>query len=103
MKSQLHKITCPDRLDDLKTIIVNERKTNLTRASYELYGITFVSNRAEADRVEYAPTSADFSPMSTKARVAGYLKVYDMVAEFRGAWKSDDEAKVVGYDNYPEA
>jgi hypothetical protein len=41
--------------------------------------------------------------MSTKARVAGYLKVYDMVAEFRGAWKSDDEAKVVGYDNYPEA
>ena len=103
MKSQLHKITCPERLDDLKTIIVNERKKNLTRASYELYGITFVSDRAETDRLEYAPTSADFSPMSTKSRVAGYLKVYDMVAEFRGAWKSDDEAKVIAYELQPNA
>jgi len=103
MKSHPYKITCPDRLDTLKFIIINQRKKNKTRASYELYGIACVNGYTELDRVVYASTSADFSPMSTKAAIACYLQVYDMVAEFRGAWKSDDVAKVVAYDKYPEA
>ena len=103
MKNHPHKINCPDRLDTLKFIIINQRKKNKTRASYELYGIACNNGSTEVDRIEYAPTSADFSFVSTKAAIACYLEVYDTVAEFRGAWKSDDVAKVVAYDKYPEA
>ena len=103
MKPKLIQITDAERVKTAKADIVQQRKKNQTRASYELYGILHSSNRLVVERVEHAPTSADFAPMAAKSRIAGYLKVYDMVAEFRGAWKSDDKAKVVAYELQPTA
>ena len=88
------------RIDVIKSVILERRRLARYCATYELYGI-LTENDADdvkAERIELAPTAADFAPMSTKSRIAGYLKVYDMVAEFRGGWKSDDLAKVVAYE-----
>jgi hypothetical protein len=103
MNPKLIQITDAERVETAKAVIVQQRKKNQTRASYELYGILYSSNRLVVERVNYAPVAADFAAVVTKANIVGYLKVYDMVAEFRGAWKSDDEAKVVAYELQPTA
>ena len=91
------------RIDTIKSVILEQRSKAKARASYELYGVLYGEDDVKVERVEHAPTSADFAPMATKSRIAGYLNVYDMVAEFRGAWKSDAEAKVVAYELQPIA
>ena len=92
------KITETVRLDTVKSVIVEHRAKAGATASYELCGLIYQNNRLQVERLEHAPTSADFAPMATKSRIAAYLKVYDIVAEFRGAWKTDEEAKVVAYE-----
>ena len=91
------------RIDTIKSVIVEHRSKAKACASYELYGVLYGEDDVKVERVEHAPTSADFAPMATKSRIAGYLKVYEMVAEFRGAWKSDAEAKVIAYELQPSA
>ena len=93
-------IACPDRLSALKDIIMSYRKENGWKASYEMYGIRYGrgSVKMKVICLETAPTAADFAPLANKARIAQALEQFDIVAEFRGAWKSDDKAKVVGYE-----
>lgn len=88
------------RIDVIKSVILERRRLARYCASYELYGILIdnEANDVKAERIEHAPTAADFAPMTIKKRIAGYLNIYDMVVEFRGAWKSDAEAKVVAYE-----
>lgn len=103
MKPKLIKITDAERIETAKAVIIDQRKNKPAKASYELYGILYSNNRLVVERVNHAPVSADFAAIATKASITGYLKVYDMVAEFRGAWKSDEEATVVAYELQPNA
>ena len=50
-------------------------------------------------RIDHAPTSADFAPMIKKGRIAAFLHENDYIVEFRGAWKSEIEGKVVAYES----
>jgi hypothetical protein len=85
------------RIEACKELILNHRAKAGARASYELYGILF-GKKVELDRIDHAPTSADFSGMIGKKRIASLFKAYDMVVEFRSAWKTDDQAKVVAWE-----
>jgi len=93
-------ITDQSRIDALKDIISSYRKENGWKSAYELYGIRFGRGAVKTKVVclDSAPTSGDFAPMIKKTRIASSLEQFDIVAEFRGAWKSDDKAKVVGYE-----
>jgi hypothetical protein len=90
-------ITDPVRLEAAKELITEHRAKAGARATYELYGILF-GNKVELDRVDHAPTSADFAGMIGKKRIASLFTAYDMVVEFRGAWKSESEGKVVAWE-----
>jgi hypothetical protein len=93
-------ITDASRIDALKDIISSYRKENGWKSAYELYGIRFGRGAVKTKVVclDSAPTSGDFAPMIKKTRIASSLEQFDIVAEFRGAWKTDDKAKVVGYE-----
>lgn len=93
------KITEADRLDTAKSIILEHRAKAGVRASYELYGIDYGNNRLRVTRLDHAPTAADFAPMIAKKRIAAYVDRHNMVVEFRGAWKSEAEGKVVAYES----
>ena len=97
----IHKpvsIDNPVRLEAAKELIIKHRAKAGAKASYELYGILF-GLRVQLDRIDHAPVAADFSGMIGKKRIASLFTAYDMVVEFRGAWKSDAEAKVVAYES----
>lgn len=85
------------RLEACKELIIKHRAKAGARASYELYGILF-GKKVELDRIDHAPTSADFAGMIGKKRIASLFTAYDMVVEFRSAWKTDDQAKVVAWE-----
>jgi hypothetical protein len=85
------------RLEACKELILKHRAKAGAKASYELYGILF-GRKMEIDRVDHAPTSGDFAPLIGKKRIASLFTAYDMVVEFRSAWKTDDQAKVVAWE-----
>jgi len=85
------------RLEACKELILKHRATAGAKASYELYGILF-GRKMELDRIDHAPTSGDFAPLIGKKRIASLFTAYDMVVEFRSAWKTDAEAKVVAWE-----
>jgi hypothetical protein len=85
------------RLQACKELIIEHRKQAGARATYELYGILF-GRKVELDRIDHAPTSGDFAPLIGKKRIASLFTAYDMVVEFRGNWKTDDQAKVVAWE-----
>jgi hypothetical protein len=85
------------RLEACKELILEHRAKAGAKATYELYGILF-GRKVELDRVDHAPTSADFAGMIGKKRIASLFTAYDMVVEFRGNWKTDAEAKVVAWE-----
>ena len=85
------------RLEACKEIILKHRATAGAKASYELYGILF-GRKMEVDRIDHAPTSGDCAPLIGKKRIASLFTAYDMVVEFRSAWKTDDQAKVVAWE-----
>ena len=85
------------RLQACKELIIEHRKKAGARATYELYGILF-GRKMTLDRVDHAPTSADFAGMIGKKRIASLFTAYDMVVEFRGNWKTDAEAKVIAWE-----
>ena len=91
------RIDNPVRLEAAKELIIKHRAKAGAKASYELYGILF-GLRVQLDRVDHAPVAADFSGMIGKKRIASLFTAYDMVVEFRGAWKTDDQAKVVAWE-----
>jgi hypothetical protein len=95
--SKPKNIDNPIRLEACKELIIKHRAKAGARASYELYGILF-GLKVELDRIDHAPTSADFSGMIGKKRIASLFTAYDMVVEFRSAWKTDDQAKVVAWE-----
>jgi hypothetical protein len=97
------KISEADRLETAKSVIVEHRAKAGARASYELFGIDYNDNRLRVTRIDHAPTSADFSPMIAKKRIAQLVDRHAMVVEFRGAWKSDTEGKVVAYESTQQA
>ncbi len=97
------KISEPERLQTAKDIIVEHRAKAGARASYELYGLDYGSGRVRVTRIDHAPTSADFGPMIAKKRIAILIDRHNMVVEFRGAWKSDTEGKVVAYESEHQA
>ena len=92
-----------DRLETAKSVILEHRLKAGARASYELYGIEYGNNRLRVTRLDHAPTSADFAPMIAKKRIAQHVDRYSMVVEFRGAWKSETEGKVVAYESTQQA
>ena len=67
MKPKLIQITDGERVQTAKAVIIDQRKKNQTRASYELYGILYSNNRLVVERVNYAPVAADFAAVVTKA------------------------------------
>ena len=85
------------RLEACKELIMKHRATSGAKGAYELYGILF-GRKMEVDRVDHAPTSGDFSGLIGKKRIASLFTAYDMVVEFRGAWKTDDQAKVIAWE-----
>ena len=87
----------PVRLEAAKELIIKHRAKAGAKASYELYGILF-GLRVQLDRIDHAPVAADFSGMIGKKRIASLFTAYDMVVEFRGAWKTEDQAKVVAWE-----
>ena len=93
------KITKADRLQTAKDTIVEHRAKAGARASYELYGIDYGNNRLRVTRIAHAPTSADFAPMIAKTRIGTLIDRHNMIVEFRGAWKSDVDGKVVCYES----
>ena len=97
------KISEAERLETAKSVIVEHRAKAGARASYELYGIDYNDNRLRVTRIDHAPTSADFSPMIAKKRISQLVDRHAMVVEFRGAWKSDTEGKVVAYESTQQA
>lgn len=97
------KVTEADRLETAKSVILEHRAKAGARASYELYGIDYGNNRLRVTRIDHAPTSADFAPMIAKKRIGTLIDRHNMVVEFRGAWKSDDEGKVVAYESAQQA
>ena len=97
------KIAEADRLETAKSVIVEHRAKAGARASYELYGIDYNNNRLRVTRIDHAPTSADFAPMIAKKRIAQLVDRHEMVVEFRGAWKSDTDGKVVAYESTQQA
>jgi len=97
------KISEPERLQTAKDIIVEHRAKAGARASYELYGLDYGSGKVRVTRLDHAPTSADFAPMIAKKRIAALIDRHNMVVEFRGAWKSDTEGKVVCYESQQQA
>ncbi len=97
------KISEPERLETAKDIIVEHRAKAGARAAYELYGLDYGSGKVVVTRIDHAPTSADFAPMIAKKRIAALIDRHNMVVEFRGAWKSDSEGKVVAYESAHQA
>ena len=97
------KISKADRLETAKSVILEHRAKAGARASYELFGIDYNNNRLRVTRIDHAPTSADFSPMIAKKRISQLVDRYEMVVEFRGAWKSDTDGKVVAYESSQQA
>ena len=97
MKRKATKLNDQSRLDALKAWIVEHRAKADSRATYELYAINIGNNELRIRRLDHAPTSADFAPMVVKGRIAAFLTENDYIVEFRGAWKSDTEGKVVAY------
>ena len=97
------KITEADRLETAKSVILEHRLKAGARASYELYGIDYNNGRLRVTRLDHAPTSADFSPMIAKKRIALHIARSSLVVEFRGAWKSETEGKVVAYESTQQA
>ena len=85
------------RLKACKELILKHRATAGAKASYELYGILF-GRKMEVDRIDHAPVAADFSRLIGKKRIASLFTAYDMVVEFRSAWKTEAEAKVVAWE-----
>jgi hypothetical protein len=96
--SKPNKITDFIRLDQIKEWIVDYRAKAGTKATYELYAIVIDKDKPRVGRVDHAPTSADFTACINKKRISSLLAKADYVAEFRGAWKSDTEGKVVAYE-----
>ena len=96
-------ITEADRLDCVKEIIIEHRAKTGVRASYGLYGIDYGKGRLCVTRLDHAPTAADFAPMIAKKRIAQHVDRYNMVVEFRSAWKSETEGKVVAYESQQQA
>ena len=92
------KITEANRLDAVKSMIVEHRQSAKARAAYELYGIDYNGNRLRITLIDHAPTSGDFGPKIAKRRIAQLIDLHPMVVEFRGAWKSDTEGKVIAYE-----
>ena len=88
------------RLDALRDLIIEKRKETGAKSAYELYGVRYGRGAVKTKLVclDHAPTSGDFAPMIKKTRIAQSLEQFDIVAEFRGAWKADDKAKVVAYE-----
>lgn len=97
MKHKPVSITDPVRLQAAKDILIERRAKVGVKASYELYGFLF-NGKTSIDRVDHAPTSGDFSPLIGKKRIASLFTAYDMVVEFRSAWKAEDQAKVVAWE-----
>ena len=97
MKYKPVSIDNPVRLEAAKELIIKHRAKAGAKASYELYGILF-GLRVQLDRIDHAPVAADFSGMIGKKRIASLFTAYDMVVEFRGAWKTEDQAKVVAWE-----
>lgn len=96
-------ITEADRIHTAKCVIIEHRQKAKDRASYELYGIRYGNNRLKVERIDHAPTSGDFAPLIAKTRIRELAETWCMVVEFRNAWKSDDEAKVVAYETEARA
>jgi hypothetical protein len=92
------KITDFIRLDLIKEWIVDYRAKAGTKATYELYAIVIDKDKPRVGRVDHAPTSADFTACINKKRISALLTEADYVVEFRGAWKSETEGKVVAYE-----
>jgi hypothetical protein len=90
-------ITDPVLLKAAKELILKHRAKAGPKATYELYGFLF-GLRVQIDRVDHAPTSGEFAPLIGKKRIASLFTAYDMVVEFRSAWKTDAEAKVVAWE-----
>lgn len=90
-------ITDPVRIEAAKEIILAHRAKAKANASYELYGVLF-NGKTAIDRVDHAPTFGDFARVIGKKRIASLFTAYDMVIEFRGAWKSEAEAKVIAWE-----
>jgi hypothetical protein len=97
MKHKPVSITDPVRLEAAKELIIKHRAKSGTKGQYELYGFLF-GLRVQIDRVDHAPTSGDFAPLIGKKRIASLFTAYDLVVEFRGTWKTDEEAKVVAWE-----
>jgi hypothetical protein len=97
------KISEPERLETAKDILVEHRAKAGSRASYELYAIDYGSGKVVVTRIDHAPTSADFSACINKKRIAVLIERHNMVVEFRGAWKSETEGKVVAYESEHQA
>lgn len=87
----------PVRLEAAKELILNHRAKAGAKASYELYGILF-GLKVQLDRVDHAPVAADFKALTGKKRIASLFTAYDMVVEFRSAWKTDEQATVVAWE-----
>lgn len=98
MKPKLVKITEAVRLQTAKDVIIEHRAKQKYQASYELYALNYSDNRLRVRLMDSAPTSADFAPFIKKGRIAVFLQENDMVVEFRGAWKTEEEAEVIAYE-----
>lgn len=97
------KISEPERIQTAKDIIIEHRAKAGARASYELYAIDYGSGKVRVTRIDHAPTSADFARCINNKRIAVLIDSHNMVVEFRNAWKSDDQAKVVAYESQYQA
>jgi hypothetical protein len=97
--TKVYKLNDVSRLDILKDWIIEHRAKAKSRATYELYAINVRNNELNVRRLDHAPTSADFAPMIKKGRIAAFLHENDYIVEFRGAWKSETEGKVIAYES----
>ena len=96
--SKVYQLNDVIRLDIIKEWIVDYRAKAGTKAAYELYAIVIDKDKPRIGRVDHAPTSADFTSCINKKRISALLAESDYVVQFRGAWKSDTEGKVVAYE-----
>lgn len=98
-KNQISQVTDASILKDLKTVITEHRAKVEDKAAYELYAVNTRKNVLEVRRLDHAPTSGDFAPLILKGRIAAFLGENQYVVQYRNAWSTSHDIKVVAHEN----
>ena len=97
-KNKVSQVTDALILNDLMAVITEHRTKVENKAAYELYAVNTRNNVLEVRRLDHAPTSGDFAPKILKGRIAAFLGENQYVVQYRNAWSTSSDIKVVAHE-----